>query len=57
MVLGAFKIELLSQISLKLIVALCQKVIDPGTGVLETQRKLAEIVEMIHTAQVLNSNV
>ena len=26
--------------------------IDPGTGVLETQRKLAEIVEMIHTAQV-----
>ena len=24
---------------------------------LETQRKLAEIVEMIHTAQVLNSNV
>ena len=27
--------------------------IDPGTGVLETQRKLAEIVEMIHTAQVL----
>ena len=41
----------------KLIVALCQKVIDPGTGVLETQRKLAEIVEMIHTAQVLNSDV
>merc|ERR1719239_1753304 len=33
------------------------EVIDPGTGVLETQRKLAEIVEMIHTAQSIHQSV
>lgn len=31
--------------------------VDPGTGVLEDQRKLAEIVEMIHTAQSIHQSV
>ena len=43
---------MLSNLLMKLAI-LRNKVIDPGTGVLDTQRKLAEIVEMIHTAQVL----
>jgi len=33
------------------------KDIDPGTGVLEKQRKLAEIVEMINTAQAIHQSV
>jgi len=34
-----------------------QKDYDPSTGVLERQRKLAEIVEMIHTAQAIHQAV
>jgi len=34
-----------------------QKDFDPSTGVLERQRKLAEIVEMIHTAQCIHQSV
>lgn len=31
--------------------------VDPGTGVLDDQRKLAEIVEMIHTAHCIHQSV